>query len=551
MVYYQRNDEYQVPGTLIKLKSGNKGIIELNDETVKEYQKYIPDLNKLWLMEWQKYWIEVDKKESKKIKEIKIGQTKYEYWKNEGNKKVYTSLIPFENQIGKSEIFIAYKNGKEPIKIPIETVSKKLLPEDKTGNIDTNHILFYPRFFKLLVDEILQSLGRVIFQIDTSTFYSTSAEPYPTNLLFIYYFLKNKGSQIREAFNVVLQTPHRKNVTRSELVRIGEAKGISNDTLFSIISEPGNLIETEVGVIKVGSKSYTPARVVQTRNIETLDTPPNRFVKYFVNLLINDIEQLGKYKKDFQELQTEFIHLLNCSMFLEVADMTIFPASSTVLHYRNGYRELFQLYNEYLPARTPFSKLGEAIGSRNIPTLYEYFGLVWLLKNRNIRDFTVSSNQFGALSGVSDTREVKYQKGCQSYTGLSLRPDFTLELGGSKILFDAKFAFTETDGIEQNSGDTIDMGLEEISRTGRMPKSMDIVKMHAYKDAIPGAKAVIILYPGNKIMFYPDDRDGSEPIEDRFSKNFNLKKFLDNIKGKAGIGWIPCLPERKEGRCLN
>jgi len=117
MVYYQRNDEYQVPGTLIKLKSGNKGIIELNDETVKEYQKYIPDLNKLWLMEWQKYWIEVDKKESKKIKEIKIGQTKYEYWKNEGNKKVYTSLIPFENQIGKSEIFIEYKNGKQ-IKIP-------------------------------------------------------------------------------------------------------------------------------------------------------------------------------------------------------------------------------------------------------------------------------------------------------------------------------------------------------------------------------------------------------------------------------------------------
>ena len=64
--------------------------------------------------------------------------------------------------------------------------------------------------------------------------------------------------------------------------------------------------------------------------------------------------------------------------------------------------------------------------------------------------------------------------------------------------------------------------------------------MHAYKDAIPGAKAVIILYPGNKIMFYPDDGDGSEPIEGWS----NLEKFLDDIKGKAGIGWIPCLPER-------
>ena len=67
----------------------------------------------------------------------------------------------------------------------------------------------------------------------------------------------------------------------------------------------------------------------------------------------------------------------------EVGELVHLPEQSTVLYGKDGYRELWALYPEFLLSRSPFGHgLDRAIAARDVATLYEYwcfFHLVGLL----------------------------------------------------------------------------------------------------------------------------------------------------------------------------
>jgi hypothetical protein len=108
---------------------------------------------------------------------------------------------------------------------------------------------------------------------------------------------------------------------------------------------------------------------------------------------------------------------------------------------------------------------------------------------------------------------------------LPLRPDITLEIGSGPRavlhLFDAKFRLDKIPNpFELADADEND-GQERAAKF----KNADLYKMHAYRDAIPQAESVRILYPGDQEVFFEQSLNGG---------------------GCDGVGAVPCRPKRTE-----
>ena len=88
---------------------------------------------------------------------------------------------------------------------------------------------------------------------------------------------------------------------------------------------------------------------------------------------------------------------------------------------------------------------------------------------------------------------------------MPLIPDIALRVtGGSNAslhLFDAKFRVHALTDVGLAADDKDDADEKSAERAGSF-KRADIYKMHAYRDAIPDARSVWILYPGGEFRFF-------------------------------------------------
>jgi predicted component of viral defense system (DUF524 family) len=225
--------------------------------------------------------------------------------------------------------------------------------------------------------------------------------------------------------------------------------------------------------------------------------------------------------------------------------MTVFPSTSQVLQRREGYRELRDAYLRLLLSpcvRWEGLEQLLQVPSRDVPTLYEYwcfFALADVLSRAtgicpDWRDF-VRFNR--------DVWEVRIQRGIRarlrigpatlwynrgfsrpnSYS-LPLRPDYTIEIEGRCLLFDAKYRleWTELRAALQEEEP------EETDREATFRRA-DLYKMHTYRDAIRGARAVFILYPGTEFSAFGITE---KPYENP----------QDLSPGFAGVGAVPVRP---------
>jgi predicted component of viral defense system (DUF524 family) len=320
---------------------------------------------------------------------------------------------------------------------------------------------------------------------------------------------------------------------------------------------------------KVSEQTFVPERVFERRVTETLDTPENRFIKRFMDIVLywcDELQRLNYWQKAQShqpELQTlrEFVRFLRADpLFADVGELEIFPASSQVLLRRDGYRECLQVYRLLHIARAPiFDRLQDAIDNRRIDQLYEFWCffklaemLAEILGNGQRPHFsTLESDEGGLRYGLSAELGKGYQlvynrtfshgKGSGHSYSVSLRPDFSLMKGGQPlVVFDAKFRFDERDiqpsqPLEEEMDDAQQEGNIE-----RLAKHADICKMHTYRDALK-CRAAVVLFPGKEGdgIFY-DKNEG------KLECCVTLRALARHIiKGKSweGVGALPLVPE--------
>jgi predicted component of viral defense system (DUF524 family) len=462
----------------------------------------------------------------------------------------------YKNQIGKGTILITAAETTLP-SLNVEVLSPKLtLDETKEP-----HKLFYPRFYQSLVTDLVKRSAALVFSILAPTEYLVEEIPEPPTLVVLYHFLDQRHDELMAVIEAILARPHRLLTAQEEFVPLPRVYEVDADVVLSILTNPQHWVEYQGTGLAVAKRldGYAPQKVWQRLAVETFDTPENRFVKWFVRELLGWMEKLMAWERFPDRARDEFVELkgqlemaLHDPLFDEVGDMVYFPATSQVLFKRSGYRELLELYRQYLSSKRPafFRDLQEAIDSRDVATLYEYWCFFELVRRFEEElgwgepKLKLEVREGGELAwdvtaDFSSGRKLVYNEGFgrgrdRSYS-VALRPDFVLYEGReATLVFDAKFRFD----VRSLPGEQEDSYDEDVASGSieRVVKHADLYKMHTYRDALKTVRTAVTLFPGSEEsgVFYNWETGGER-------KGVELAALLD--EKWPGVGAIPLVPE--------
>lgn len=308
-----------------------------------------------------------------------------------------------------------------------------------------------------------------------------------------------------------------------------------------------------------------PERIKLYRNVQTEDTPENRFVKFalqtfsgFLALMRQRLDQAGsvdiRLRSELSVLGSQLDVALGSDIFRGVPAPTMLPLGSPVLQRKEGYREIYQAWLKFDMAARLVWHGGEDVyhaGQRDMATLYEYWVFFRLL---DIVTDVFKLDRPAASDLIEETDDgfgLKLKSGEQlgfdgvTFTGTRplrarfsynrsfsrkdkqtlegswterMRPDYTLSLWPAgfsdkeaeaqelmvHVHFDAKYRI---DNIEQlfgrddsdlnKAGKDTDLQEEKQQQKNGRYKRADLLKMHAYRDAIRRTQGAYVLYPGS------------------------------------------------------
>ncbi|MCD8177664.1 MAG: DUF2357 domain-containing protein [Tannerellaceae bacterium] len=341
-----------------------------------------------------------------------------------------------------------------------------------------------------------------------------------------------------------------------------------------------------------------PDKVVVHSKRETADIPENRFVKFVLETFMQfclEVERLArkanKGKKEPRmcleaaataELLAQQLYL---PIFKEVSRLDMIPLHSPVLQRKEGYREILQTYLMFDAAARLVWEGGDDVykgGKRDVAVLYEYwlfFQLLDLLEEvfsikpesldkiigetRDGLALTLKRGNHTMIDGVFNAGSRKlhvlfsYNRrfGEQQYPfsgswTQEMRPDYTLSLWPEgltqedaeeremivHIHFDAKYRVDKNPFTQK-----VDLGEEKKQQSAGEYKRDDLLKMHAYKDAIRRTGGAYVLYPGNEQTENKGEKKkkhlfqhfheimpglGAFAISPQYDTHTGLKKFL-------------------------
>lgn len=373
------------------------------------------------------------------------------------------------------------------------------------------------------------------------------------------------------ALAVVLSEPHRlfSRIRRQQqpfLVRRVDARTLSvaSSGRHKLVSVPPQIAARVPLAAAFGGR--LPEFVDEGQVEINYDTPENRFVKrvlrdalwvidrvrrIIVKRSISDvfgrrvIEQCDRMEKQLKPIA-------RAPFWQQIGTLTQIPTSSTVLQRRRGYRNVYRHFvKSRLSARVPLSAelMNDLLEAKDIAQLYEiwsYFAVVRevekiLGRPSKAEALTVDAMEVSMrwgfevswADGTRVTYNPRFSRNCPSARfsySVPLRPDIAVEVAhgvnAGLHLFDAKFRLDRIDEVLSETEESEDESDQE-ERTGTFKRG-DLYKMHTYRDSIPRARSVWILYPGDIYKFF-SIRQGNA-LED------GLPCELD------GVGAIPIQP---------
>jgi predicted component of viral defense system (DUF524 family) len=362
----------------------------------------------------------------------------------------------------------------------------------------------------------------------------------------------------------------------------------------------GHPLRTNAGLESVAE------RVEMPRNSRDLDTPENRFVRFALEEFRAFLTHAGRAFELYpdwgasaalsQRLAETVEDWLGRGLFREVGPMRFTPLGSPVLQRKAGYREVLRWWLRFRTAAELSWEGGEELfhaGQRNVADLYEYWLFFELLGwfcqkcrggNRppveelvegleegspNLRlkkhmqlgpfvgTFLGQSRRLNARFAYNRRFEVTQDRHAGGSWTRRLHPDYTLtfwpeglseaEAERQELLvhvhFDAKYRVEDIEGLFGAEGED-DADDEDTKNPGNY-KRQDLLKMHAYRDAIKRSQGAYVLYPGRansavKLTGFHEilpglGAFGIAPDEDGKAQGLEtLTQFLDEVLAHLG-----------------
>ena len=304
-----------------------------------------------------------------------------------------------------------------------------------------------------------------------------------------------------------------------------------------------------------------PRRIEVEYKRDTTDNQENQFVKFVLRTFVNFCSEIRGYANATEQLKMEanqtlerlYEHLDN-QFFRQISQPTHMNMNSPVLQRKEGYREMLQAWLLFdLAAKLNWTGGDDVYdaGKKNVATLYEYWLFFKLLElvseffhiepqaKKELVDFkedainlNLRQGRMRMVSGQQETfsrvlnvafyynrtfnrvaegEDSIHKAG--SWT-MTMRPDYTLSLWPGEISeqeaerqeliihihFDAKYRLDKVLLEDKDVGKDIgeELAEEKQEQELKIYKRGDLLKMHAYKDAIRRTSGAYVLYPGDE-----------------------------------------------------
>jgi hypothetical protein len=362
--------------------------------------------------------------------------------------------------------------------------------------------------------------------------------------------------EFSEAIHRIVTAPVTKWTETTEEKDIRNARRFSNANIKEILKGGKRTKIPETHYLKSYGIDTLPERITTIRKADSVDTPENRFVKHALENFLKFCTDINTKAKEFghKKMQTESDLMirelesqLHHTVFKDISRPTTLKLNSPVLQRKEGYREVLRVWLMFDLAAKLIWNGGDDIyrgGKKDIATLYEYwlffklldlFQSIFEIDPKDISDLIketpdglnlqIKQGKFTALNGVYDSGSRKLNirfnynrqfSGKKTYPDsgswtTTLRPDYTLSFwphGISEsqaekqelivhVHFDAKYKIANLiDFLEKDTENDLDE--EKVENRKGIYKNADLLKMHAYKDAIRRTGGAYVLYPGDK-----------------------------------------------------
>lgn len=417
-----------------------------------------------------------------------------------------TFRVQFANQIGLARLRAINAIGATLDIRHVEVVSPKL------GGADVSLA-----FLRTILADLISERGALAYLPHSQTSRTVQHVQRPPSLLIQYFLLLNTAEDIAEALQHIRRNPHRVLDDEAEHVSILDVTEIDPDVMLQLAQGGAEF-----------DRSTTPPRLRAAPEgvwfrmpRERFNSAENQFVKAVAGEMADACQEVlaatwlqnvddpgvAHRRETLARLHGQLRQFVRAPMFDDVGSMHRVPASSRVLQRRAGYRDLTLHWQAFLQAHDPvWQRMQHAIDLRDIATLYEYW--VWFALCREVQDAyacdrpeveVMSLAEPGLPHGLRarfrGLGTLTYNVSRRAYSGISLRPDYLWEPdAGAKVGFDAKFR------LAWDAAPLDIQGPEPKDPIARA-KVDDLVKMHAYRDAIPNLRAAVVLFPGHVAEF--------------------------------------------------
>ncbi len=354
------------------------------------------------------------------------------------------------------------------------------------------------------------------------------------------------SANFQSALAEIMRRPHASWLVVGEQIRPGA--GIRADSSVARqISRAGPRTSWSGGLAR-----SLPKSLERRRTESTYDTTPNRFVKYAFDhwsRIIGDIDlRLAaatpspltvRGRREISVLMGKLDELRNQDLFSNLQRLHRFPANDQVLQKKEGYRDIYRAYLEFeLAAKLSWQQSLDShkAGIHDVATLYEYWAFVQLAdvvarlvgKAFDITPL-IRIGQGGLTVGLKEgvetvlsgelvrfgrrlnvelcfNRTYSVDKTATGSWTRRMRPDYSLQISSNNddgtqsepvvLHFDAKYRVEFFHELFELDSDISNSETTEYAATPGGVLRDDLLKMHAYRDAIRRTAGAYVLYPG-------------------------------------------------------
>ncbi|MBV6272158.1 DUF2357 domain-containing protein [Alcaligenaceae bacterium CGII-47] len=460
--------------------------------------------------------------------------------------------------------------------------------------------------YRLMLEDITEACVGLAMELRAPT--SMKVAPSPGNssstihqrFSFLRALINSRS--FRDALHRISTHPHIRWEAEERIIDVRRGFRANAKTMREIAKAPRRVPVPSSHSLAAAIRSV-PERISTCRSAQTNDTEENRFVKFVLEKFVAFLRRMGRKLEELAAdkarrglkkseadsrlriqilaLESNLVRSLNADIFRNLPELNTLPLRSTVLHRKEGYRELFQAWLKFdMAARLTWNGGDDVYGAgqRDIATLYEYWVFFKLLSIvSSYFDWTTplvetlmeqTDDGFGiklksgkhlafdatrVIGGRSLSVQFSYNRpfGKDSQRDVAgswtegMRPDYTLSLWPSELRageaerqdmmvhvhFDAKYRI---DDLQEIFGKESGIYQDEASGLGSgRYKRDDLLKMHAYRDAIRRTYGAYVLYPGDAQKGWRKFNEilpglGAFPLQPG-SSDTAIKKFINNV----------------------